>query len=157
MLVRVELRPIEEPGVEPEAVAWRVDRRLTIAKWTGAAVFALAALLGATDVGQLLLAGFGAVLLAAIALRDTLVPVRLAADPAGVTVTTGFAGRRRLTWDQIEKIAVDARRGLLVRSRVLEVDAGDQLYFFGPSDLSVQPEEAAERLDALRAARRRLD
>ena len=64
--------------------------------------------------------------LAGWALRDLIAPVRLAADADGVTVVTGFARRRRhLPWAQIERVRVDRRDRLGLRSEMLEIDAGD--------------------------------
>jgi hypothetical protein len=139
-----------EPAQQSDAASWRVDRRLTIAKGTGAAIFALAAAIGYPDIGQVIVVGVAALMLAALVLRDLLVPVRLAADPGGVTVVTGFAGYRRLAWDEIDGVRVDARRGLLVRSQVLELDADDRLYFFSVNELGAPCDEVAGRLLALR-------
>jgi PH (Pleckstrin Homology) domain-containing protein len=137
------------PAAEP--VAWRVDRRLTIAKWAGAAVFTLAAVVGYPDWSQVIVVGFAAALVAVLALRDVLAPVRLAADTEGVTILIGFAGRRRIGWPQIERVRVDARRGVVLRSQVLELDTGDNLHFFSINDLGVAPQEVAERLAVLRS------
>jgi hypothetical protein len=130
---------------------WRVDRRLTIAKIAGAGIFALAAVIGYPDAGQVGLAGLAAVLLAVLAVRDLIAPVRLAADSTGVTVATGFAGRRQIGWDSVERVRVDARRGLVVRSQVLELDAGDNLYFFSVHELGAPCDEVARRLAVLRS------
>jgi hypothetical protein len=131
--------------------AWRVDRRLTGAKLVGAAIFTLAAIVGYPDPGQVIIVGVAAALLAALAARDLIAPVRLAATPAGLTVTTGFAGHRELAWADITTIKVDARRGILLRSQVLELDAGDNLYFFSSNDLGASCDEVAERLRSLSA------
>jgi hypothetical protein len=138
----------EPAEVEPERLAWRVDRRLTIAKCAGAGIFALAAMIGYPDPGQVIVVGLAAVLLAVLALRDILMPVRLAADADGVTLATGFAGYRRLGWDRIERVRVDARRGVVLRSQVLELDAGDKLYFFSVNELGAPCDEVAARLRA---------
>ncbi|GAA2679673.1 hypothetical protein Apa02nite_025930 [Actinoplanes palleronii] len=87
--------------------------------------------------------------LALWALRDVLVPVRLAADPDGITVVTGFARRRRLPWSAVERVRVDrtVRRGL--RSELLEIDAGDAIYLFGAHELGALPDDVATELSAL--------
>jgi hypothetical protein len=73
------------------------------------------------------------------------------ASPDGLTVTTGFASRRRIAWADIAKIRVDPRRGLLLRSQVLELDTGDNLYFFSTNELGAPCDEVAARLRALSA------
>ena len=131
---------------------WRVRPVLPAAKLVAAlAVPALAALFAEGDVVRWGLAVVAAAALTAWAARDLVVPVRLAADPAGVTVVTGFAGRRHLPWARIERVRVEstARRGL--RSDFLEIDAGDAVYLFTTNDLSAHPEEVAAALADLRA------
>jgi hypothetical protein len=142
----------EASGTEPDGEAsWRVDRRLTIAKLAGAAIFVLAAVIGYPDPGQVIVVGLAAALLAVLGVRDVVAPVRLAASPAGLTVTTGFAGRREIAWADVASIKVDARRGILLRSQVLELDTGDNLYFFGTNDLGAPCDEVADRLRSLSA------
>lgn len=80
------------------------------------------------------------------AARDLAAPVRLAADPAGVTIVTGFATRRRLAWTTVERVRVDVRR----RSRMLEVDVGDHLYLFSRYDLDADLDHVAAELERLR-------
>jgi hypothetical protein len=144
-----EPSPDESETPVPTEATWRVDTRLTVGKWAGAAVFVLAAVIGFRDPGQLIVVGIAAALLLVLGLRDVIVPVRLAAGPAGVTVVTGFAGRRLIPWDQIDQIKVDARRGMLLRSQVLELDAGDQLYFFSVNELNTPCDEVADTLKAM--------
>src|ERR1041384_2711684 len=79
--------PPEKTGAPIEA-EWRVDKRLTVGKWAGAGVFALAAVIGFRDPGQLIVVGIAAGLLVALGVRDLLAPVRLAAGPEGVTVVS---------------------------------------------------------------------
>jgi hypothetical protein len=141
--------PDERDTPVPTEVTWRVDTRLMVGKWAGAAIFVLAAAIGFRDPGQLIVVGIAAVLLLVLGLRDVIVPVRLAAGPPGVTVATGFAGRRTIPWDQIDRIRVDARRGMLLRSQVLELDAGDQLYFFSVNELNTPCDEVAGILRAM--------
>jgi hypothetical protein len=88
--------------------------------------------------------------LAAWAVRDVVVPVRLAAGPTGVTVVTGFAGRRRLAWSQIERVRVDRRQRIGLTSAVLELDTGRGLHLFSRYDLGAPPEEVAAALAGLR-------
>jgi hypothetical protein len=84
------------------------------------------------------------------AARDLVAPVRLAADGQGVTVVTGFARRTRLAWSQVDRIRVDVRR----RSRLLEVDADEQLYLFSRYDLDADMDQVAGTLQLLRSAGR---
>ncbi|MFF0152608.1 PH domain-containing protein [Micromonospora sp. NPDC005203] len=131
---------------------WRVPASLPAAKLAGAVLLvALGLLFADGDPVRLVLAVLAAAVLAAWALRDLIAPVRLAVDPAGVTVIRGFAGRRLLPWPSIEAITVDRRPRLGLTSEVLEIDAGESLHLFGRYDLGAAPEEVAA---ALRAARR---
>lgn len=143
--------PQESDTPAPTEVAWRVDTRLTIGKWAGAAIFTLAAVIGYPEPGQVIVVGLAAVLLLVLGLRDVLSPVRLAADLDGVTVATGFRGRRTIPWAEVDHIKVDARRGMFLRSQVLELDAGDQLYFFGSNELGTPCDEVADTLTGLRS------
>src|SRR5512132_3065719 len=104
---------------------WRVDRRLALLKAVGVPVFALIAFALRDDLPGLVLAVVAAVVLAVYAMRDVIAPVRLAADQDGVTVVTGFAGRRRIPWDEVERIRVDVRSRLGLRAELLEIDTGD--------------------------------
>jgi len=147
--------PPTAAGAPPTAaggpVSWRVDRRVLIAKTVGAVVFAGAAVATYPNVDQMLVATLAAAGLAVLALRDRLAPVRVAADEGGVTVVAGFAGRRRLAWSDLERVRVDERKRVSLRSEVLELDAGDNLYFFSATELSAPCFEVAERLAALKA------
>jgi Bacterial PH domain len=129
-------------------VGWRVPRRIPAGKLVIAVLMALLGVLVAADLWQQVVAAAAVAALVAWAARDLVAPVRLAADPAGVTVLTGFAHRHRLAWSQVERVRVDARR----RSRMLEVDTGEQLYLFSRYDVDADLDEIAERLEALRAA-----
>lgn len=132
---------------------WRIKPVLPATKALGAvAVVVLVLAFGRDDPVQWFLAIAAAAALAGWALRDLVAPVRLAADPDGVTVVVGFAGRRRLAWSQIERVRVDRRDRLGLRTRLLEVDAGDGLYLFSEHDLGADPEEVLGALLALRSA-----
>ena len=127
---------------------WRVTPRLTALKLIGALVFGVAALIG--DPVQRLFVGAGAVLLLLMAARDLFAPVRLMADPAGVVVVTGFARRRWLPWSRIERVRVDVRQRLGLRTELLEIDVDDNLYYFSTYELSAPCADVAETLAALR-------
>jgi hypothetical protein len=134
-----------------DALAWRVPRKVPAVKLAAAAVLLAVGLLFADgDVIRLVLAATVATALALWAVRDLLAPVRLAADPTGVTVVAGFAGRRSLAWSQIERVRVDARPRLGIRTETLEIDAGESLHLFSEYDLGAPPSEVAAALEPLR-------
>ncbi|MEV6303848.1 PH domain-containing protein [Actinoplanes sp. NPDC051861] len=130
---------------------WRVKPVLPVSKLMGAVAFVVLAVAFAEgDPVRWVLAGAVAVGLAGWALRDLLVPVRLAADAEGVTVVTGFATRKHLPWSKIERVRVErtVRRGL--RNELLEIDAGDAVYLYGPHDLGALPDDVVTQLSDLR-------
>src|SRR5215218_3904991 len=100
-------------------VEWRVDGRMTAFKVLGAVLFVVAGVLFGRDALSLTIAALAAAGLA---------PVRLAADGQGVTVVTGFAGRRRIPWSEIERIRVDVRQRIGRKSELLEIDTGETLH-----------------------------
>ena len=83
-------------GCDPEAFPsrhWRVPVTVPAAKVAGAVVLvALGLLFAEDDLVQLVLVGLVALGLVGWAVRDLLAPVRLAVDPAGVTVVAGLRG-----------------------------------------------------------------
>lgn len=130
---------------------WRVRPVLPLVKLIVALTMpALALIFAEGEWSRWALALLAAGAIVAWAARDVLVPVRLAADPAGITVVTGFSRRRHVPWTQIERVRVDdtTRRGL--RSQLLEIDAGDAIYLFTPNDLSADPETVALALADVR-------
>ena len=72
---------------------------------------------------------------------------RLRADAGGVEVVAGLAGRRRLAWSELERIRVDERTRLGVRSDLLELDAGEEIYLFSRYDLGADPQDALRGAD----------
>ncbi|GAA2149173.1 PH domain-containing protein [Actinomadura napierensis] len=134
-----------------EGRRWRVPPKVVGVKCAAVvAVGALAALSGG-DSQRLLLAGAAALGLAAVALRDLLAPVRVAADREGVTVVTGYAGHRRVPWDAVTAIRVDERRRLLLHTRMLEIETADDLHLFSAFDLGADVHDVADDLYHLRA------
>jgi hypothetical protein len=117
-----------------------------------AALFSGMAILIAAGPTERVVAWAAAALLAAAALRDAIHGVRLAADSSGVTVVTGFT-RRRLSWAEIETIKVDARSRLGVRSELLEIDTGVDLYLLSAKDLNAPVSEVLDELSRIRAGR----
>lgn len=139
-------------GIQAQ-LEWRVDRRMTVLKAAGAVVFVLAAFLLAQDTAGMVLSLAVAAGLAAFALRDVVAPVRLAADGHGVTVVTGFAGRRQIPWSQVERVRIDARRRFGRRAELLEVDTGETLHLFSSAELGAELDKVVEALVALRTGR----
>ncbi|MET8837003.1 PH domain-containing protein [Micromonospora sp. NPDC004540] len=134
---------------------WRVPPVLPAVKAIGALLLvALGLLFAGQDRVPLVLAGLAAAALLGWALRDLVAPVRLAADPEGITVIQGFAGRRRLPWAAVESIRVERRTRRGLTAETLEIDAGESLHLFGRYDLDAPPEEVAAALTAVRGAAR---
>ena len=77
-------------------------------------------------------------------------PVRVAADEQGVTVVTGYAGHRRLSWSELDRVRVDSRTRYGARSAFLEIDAGESLYFFSRYDLSADPDDVLKVIEEIR-------
>ncbi|BAL93229.1 hypothetical protein AMIS_80090 [Actinoplanes missouriensis 431] len=131
---------------------WRVKPVLPVTKLMGAvAALVLAAAFAEGDPLRWVLAGALAVGATGWALRDLLIPVRLAADTDGVTVVTGVARRRHLPWSAIERVRVDSRSRRGLRSEMLEIDAGDALYLYSANDLGALPEDVVTQLADLRS------
>jgi hypothetical protein len=138
----------EPPGMA--ALEWRVDKRLTWTKLVVAVVFLAGPwLVSASAPSRFigLVAGGG---LAVWGLRDVMAPVRLRADSAGVTVVSGYAGHRQLAWKDLERVRLDSRTRLGLRTELLEIDAGESLHFFSRYDLGESPVEALERIREIR-------
>jgi hypothetical protein len=132
---------------------WRIKPVLPVSKLIGVvAVVVLAFAFAGRDPVRWVLAAAVVAGLLGWALRDLLRPVRLAADADGVTVVTGFAGRRRLAWSEIERVRVDRRTHRGLRSEMLELDAGEAIYLFSANDLGALPEEVATALADLRVS-----
>lgn len=129
---------------------WRVPAAQVAVKWAAALAVAVLAALSADDRQFLLLAGAAALGLAAVALRDVLAPVRVAADAAAVTVVAGYAGRRRIPWDEVAAVRVDERRRLLLHTRLLEIETADDLHLFSRFDLGAEVDDVAAALGELR-------
>lgn len=139
--------------MRPEVTAqqWRVPVRLPVVKLVGAgALVALGLLLADGDPVRLVLAVLGAFGLTLWAVRDLLVPVRLAVDPDGLTVVTWFATRRRLDWSAVESLGVDNVSRFGLRSRFLEIDTGESIHLLSQHDLGADPAQVAALLAAHR-------
>ncbi|RFS82611.1 PH domain-containing protein [Actinomadura spongiicola] len=130
---------------------WRVPPGHVVVKCAGAAAVTALIVLYGHDPQFLFLAVAAALGLNALVLRDLLAPVRLAADGAGVTVVTGYARRRRIPWDDVTAIRVDERRRLLLHTRLLEIETGDDLHLLSAFDLGADVHDVADELYRLRA------
>ncbi|HEU4348136.1 MAG TPA: PH domain-containing protein [Actinoplanes sp.] len=127
---------------------WRIKPVLPVTKGLAAvAVLVLVFAFGRHDPVQWVMAVATAIGLAGWALRDVMVPVRLAADPDGVTVVDGFARRRRLAWAEIERVRVDRRERLGLTTELLEVDADDALYLYSMHELGADPRDVLAVLE----------
>lgn len=142
--------PPPPPATGP--LRWRVTPALPWTKLAGAAALALLGLALGDDPVRLALAGCAALALGVWAARDLITPVRVAADTAGVTMLHGYAGTRHVPWERVERVRVDTRPRLGLRTETLEIDTGDALHLFSAYDLGAPPADVAERLDALRHA-----
>ncbi len=106
-------------------------------------------MLVADPVGTVLLA-LAALVCAVYGVRGLFAPVRLAADEHGLTVIRGYLGKARLEWSEVDRITVQRRSRLGMRSEFLEIDAGEQLYLLSPYDLGTDPEAVLATLRHLR-------
>ena len=137
----------------PMHLSWRVKPVLPVTKLVGAvAVLVLVVAFGRHDPVQWFLAIAVAAGLTVWALRDFIRPIRLTATSEGLTVVAGLLRRRHLPWSQIERVRVDSRTRLGLRNELLEVDAGDALYFFSVHELGAEPTEVASALEQVRVS-----
>jgi hypothetical protein len=132
------------------ATSWCADRRLTVVKFLLAALFAVVPWVISTNATGGVLGLIVAAGMSVWALRDVVAPVRLTADADGLTVISGFAGHRRLSWSDIERVRLDERSRYGARSRLLEIDTGEALFFLSRYDLGVEPADALDIISALR-------
>jgi len=138
---------VTEPA-EAAEVTFAVPTRVIVVKFGLVALLALLGLL-ASNRPQVVVSLTAAVAMAIYAARDLLVRERLRADRDGVVAVSGYAGRRRLAWSDIERVRVDARSRLGASSELLEIDADPEIFLFSRHDLGVDPTEAAEALRAV--------
>jgi hypothetical protein len=142
-------------SAENPAQPWRIKPVLPVAKLVGAVALPVLMLaFSQRDGVRWFIAGAAALGLAGWAVRDLIVPVRLAADPDGVTVVVGFARRRRLLWSQIDRVRLDRRQRRGRSAELLEIDVDDSLYLFSEHDLGAAPEDVLAQLEQLRSRAR---
>lgn len=127
--------------------SWSTDPVLTI----GCGVLAFCCAGGAisTDAEGRLLLIAAALLLAGLCLSDLVLRPRLAADPNGVTLRSA-SGRLWLPWERVDAVRAEAIARHGIRSVMLEIDSGDQLYVLSRRQLGARPEAVAEAINALR-------
>ncbi|WP_433244803.1 PH domain-containing protein [Streptosporangium sp. CA-135522] len=129
---------------------WHVRRDLLVVKVVAALVFAVATVLSLGDPRGVILAGAATVMMATLALRDVLAPVRLSADGDGLVVAKGFAGSERVPWSAVERIRVDTRSRFTSRTGLLEIDTGEAVFLLSRFDLGVPCQEVADALCSFR-------
>lgn len=138
-------------GPDTPPLCWRVNRTLPVLKLIGAGfLLALGVLFADGDPVRLGVASLAAIGLLGWAVRDLVAPVRLAIGTDGITVLRGFAGRRHIPWPAVERISVDTRPRLGLRTETLEIDTGDTLHLLTQYDLGTSPAEVATVLEAAR-------
>ncbi|NVI91800.1 PH domain-containing protein [Actinomadura sp. BRA 177] len=130
---------------------WRVPPGHVALKCAGAAAVTALIVLYSHDPQFLFLAGAAAIGLNALALRDLVAPVRLAADGDGLTVVSGYAGHRSIGWEDVRTIRVDERRRLLLHTRMLEIETSNDLHLLSAFDLGSDVHDVADELYRLRA------
>jgi hypothetical protein len=127
-----------------------VPTRVVGTKFALAEIVGLIALLSPQR-AQVVVGLAAAVGVLAYAVRDVLTRERLRADDSGVTVAR-VLGDVHVGWPTVERIQLDSRLRLGVRTELLEIDAGDQVFQFSRFDLGTEPAQAAEDLGRLRRA-----
>lgn len=101
------------------------------------------------DLAGLLLVGLAGVFLLGLAVADSVVRPRLAADAEGLTVRT--LGRRLAApWAGAE-VRLRPGRRLGAASHTLEMDIGDTLVVLGRRELGADPVDVAATLERLRS------
>jgi hypothetical protein len=135
------------------SLSWRVEPKRVAGRATAAAGLAIATVLLARDPITLAVGFLAAAVAAGFAIRDVLVPVRLTADPDGVTLLRGVAGRRTIPWRDVERVRVDTRDRLGLRQSALEIDEGHALHLLTAADLGADPHDVAAALTRLRTGR----
>jgi hypothetical protein len=117
------------------------------AKGVAAMVLGLVTLAG-TDRIVRWVALLATLFVAALAVRDWVLRVRVEADADGVDLVQGLR-RRHFTWSQIEQITIYDRRARGIRAELLEFDAGDDILQFGRNELGISPYTALDAVAAL--------
>lgn len=116
-----------------------------------AAGLCLLGIAGVLDTAGLFLVGGAGLVLIGLAIADTVVRPRLAADADGLTVRT--LGRRLGGPWPVVVVRLRTGRRLGTAAHTLEVDVGEDLVVLGRRELGADPVEVAELLHHLRPAR----
>jgi hypothetical protein len=124
------------------------DKRST-ALWAVLAVVpALIALFSNDRAGQLMLIGM-TVTFAFYSISDVIFSPRLTVSSEGVVICTPFL-RGTFEWRSIESVHLDDRRRFGIRTVTLEIDLGSTIAVFSQRSLGVDPQLAAELVQAYR-------
>lgn len=126
---------------------WATPWGIVLVEIAGAAVLLAAGLLAGR--ASLAIGAVAAGLLAAMALRDSLLRPTLRADHAGLVIVDGLQ-RRCFTWNNVEDVRAARISRRAAVSDVLEVDAGDVLVLVSRRRLGAPPREVAAALVAFR-------
>lgn len=100
------------------------------------------------DAAGRLLVGAAGLFLLGLALSDTVVRPRLAADNDGLTVRT-LSRRRSAPWTDCA-VRLRAGRRLGTATHTLEIDVGEELFVLGRRELGADPVHVADQLNRLR-------
>lgn len=130
----------------PSQHEWRCPHSHVKLKIIAGLVLAMITAASLGNPTQMTIMGLGTAVLLVLALRDVIVPVRLAADAEGIRVVRGFATLDRVAWADIERIRVDTRIRLSSTSRLVEIDTGETLYLLGASELGAPVDEVVQTL-----------
>ncbi len=140
---------IRRPAEPVRSVRFCVPTGVVLAKFGLAAVLlALSLAFGSRD--QVVIGVVAAAAVVGYAARDLLARDRLRADASGLIAVYGYLSRARLEWSEVERLTVDSRLRLGIRTETLEVDAGERIFLYGRLDLGVPPGDALAALESLR-------
>jgi len=130
---------------EDGSVYFRVSTGVIVGKFVVAALLAVIALTAGRGF-SLWLGLVAGGLVAGYGLRDVLGRERLRASASGVRVVTGFARHREFAWSQLDRVRIDQRLRLGMRTDMLELDAGEELFLLSRYDLGAEPRDALAAL-----------
>lgn len=139
-----------DPTLGTEPHRWRIPAQYPVFEAVLAVILVIVAVF-ADDATRRGVALVAALVAAGWAGRDVLLRVRLEADADGVRVARGLLGRESLRWADIESVGIDERSHRGIRSRLLEIDAGDRLVLLSARDLGVDPHDALVTLQGIRS------
>lgn len=130
------------------SVRFTPDWRYTALAAVGCAAALAAAALSGDPAGRVIFT-VAAILLLGYVAADLVFSPRLIASAAGIVINAPFT-RASLSWDQVTAVRAETRVRRGLRNVTLEVDAGAVLAVFSRRTLGVEPDEAAQRIEAVR-------